>query len=100
MSKIHPSYTFNYFCDISPATSISHFENVEGSRKPSFKNLRQLAEALDVTTDYLLGRTDNPSGNINEADELYRDVKKLNEEDKQLAQDMIKKMLERHHGKN
>ena len=40
-----------------PASSISHFE--KGPRKPSFDNLRRLAAALNVTTDYLLGRTDN-----------------------------------------
>ena len=36
------------------ASAISHFET--GTRKPSFDNLRRLADALDVTTDYLLGR--------------------------------------------
>ena len=36
------------------ASAISHFET--GSRKPSFDNLRRLADALEVTTDYLLGR--------------------------------------------
>lgn len=36
--------------------AISHFET--GSRKPSFDNLRRLADALRVTTDYLLGRSD------------------------------------------
>ena len=36
------------------ASAISHFET--GTRKPSFDNLRRLADALEVTTDYLLGR--------------------------------------------
>ncbi len=35
-------------------SAISHFES--GSRKPSFDNLIKLADALEVTTDYLLGR--------------------------------------------
>ncbi|ATD82414.1 MULTISPECIES: helix-turn-helix domain-containing protein [Desulfovibrio] len=39
-----------------PASSISLFE--KGPRKPSFDNLRRLAGALDITTDYLLGRVD------------------------------------------
>lgn len=40
-----------------PASSISLFE--KGPRKPSFDNLRRLASALEVTTDYLLGRIDS-----------------------------------------
>jgi transcriptional regulator with XRE-family HTH domain len=40
-----------------PSTSISHFEN--SVRKPSFDNLRRLAQALDVPTDYLLGLIDD-----------------------------------------
>ena len=34
-------------------TSIAHFEI--GSRKPSFDNLKKLAVALNVTSDYLIG---------------------------------------------
>src|SRR5260370_33850305 len=36
------------------ASAISHFET--GGRKPSFDNLRRLADALELTTDFLLGR--------------------------------------------
>ena len=57
-----------------PPTSISHFE--AGSRKPSFETLRRLAQALDVTTDYLLGRVDEPNMAA-EATPLYRDLKNL-----------------------
>lgn len=77
-----------------PATSISHFENEEGTRKPSFDNLRSLAKALDVTTDYLLGRADDPHG-IALDEQLYRDVKSLTEADKQFAEDLIKRLAER-----
>lgn len=83
-----------------PSTSISHFEKTDGSRKPSFDNLRRLAKALDVTTDFLLGRTDNPIGAVDEADQLYRDVKMLSDEDKIFAQEMIKRMAERNKEKN
>ena len=41
-----------------PGSSIAHFET--GARKPSFDSLRRLANALEVTTDYLLGRVDEP----------------------------------------
>ena len=39
-----------------PATSISHFESITGTRKPSLENLVKLAYYLRVTTDYLLGK--------------------------------------------
>ncbi|WP_426237363.1 helix-turn-helix domain-containing protein [Pseudomonas sp. TWP3-2] len=41
----------------SNLTMISLFEN--GHRSPSLKNLQVLADLYSVTTDYLLGRTDN-----------------------------------------
>ena len=39
-----------------PAPSISHYER--GRRKPSLENLVRLADALSVSIDFLLGRTD------------------------------------------
>ncbi len=82
-----------------PSTSISHFENPEGTRKPSFDNLRRLANALEVTTDYLLGRSDDHIGMPLAADALYRDVQNLTDVDKEFAQAMIKKMLEKNQPK-
>ena len=59
------------------ATAISHFET--GNRSPSFDNLRRLADALSVSTDYLIGRSDEQmAGQI---DSLFRDVDKLSAED-------------------
>jgi len=72
--------------------AISHFET--GARKPSFDNLKRLADALEVTTDYLLGRVDNPE-EIKEADQLYRDIKNLSSTDKEFAEKMIAEMVKR-----
>lgn len=81
-----------------PSTSISHFENPEGSRKPSFDNLRRLAKALDVTTDYLLGRSDDPVGaTVN--DQLYRNMQLLTDEDRQFAEAMIQNLVQRNQNK-
>jgi len=74
-----------------PSTSIAHFE--AGSRKPSFFNLRKLAETLEVTTDYLLGRVSEPS--MAEAgDVLYRDIGKLSEHNRQIAKNFLKMLTE------
>lgn len=70
-----------------PPASISHFES--GSRKPSFDNLRRLAKALDVSTDYLLGRVDQ-MGLGAASDPIYRHVENLSERDRELAEDFLK----------
>lgn len=78
-----------------PSTSISHFEKEAGTRKPSFDNLRALAKALEVTTDYLLGRTEDIHGNTALDEKLYRDVKSLSEADRTFAENLIKQLAER-----
>ena len=60
-----------------PSTSISHFE--AGRRKPSLVSLRSLADALQVSIDYLLGRTDNPEAHVDSA--AFRDKRRMTEED-------------------
>ena len=75
-----------------PPSSISHFE--AGSRKPSFLNLRRLATALEVTTDYLLGRVDDPEA-FADADPLYRDFKNLSSADRELAHSFMKMLSDR-----
>lgn len=65
-------------------SAVSHFET--GRRSPSFDNLKRLADALDVTTDYLLGRVDQPKGSPRRAagpvvDKLFRDAEKMSQDD-------------------
>jgi len=43
-----------------PVVSVSHFET--GHRFPNAESLRRLADALGVSTDYLLGRVKEPAG--------------------------------------
>lgn len=75
-----------------PPSSIAHFES--GSRKPSFDTLRRLANALEVTTDYLLGRVDEPAL-AESGDPLFRDIGKLTGGDRELAKDFLKMLSER-----
>lgn len=77
---------------LQPA-AISHFET--GARKPSFDNLRRLADALNVTADYLLGRTDDPEG-FAEADVAFRHgFEKLSSDQREIALDFIKVLAKR-----
>jgi len=78
-----------------PATSISHFEKEDGTRKPSFDNLRGLGRALNVTTDYLLGRTEDLQGGAALDEKLYRDVKSLSDADRLIAENLIRQLAAR-----
>jgi len=67
-------------------SAISHFET--GTRKPSFDNLRLLADTLDVTTDYFLGRVADFK-DLAGADRLHRHYDALQEADRKFADDLI-----------
>ncbi|HVM78159.1 MAG TPA: helix-turn-helix transcriptional regulator [Stellaceae bacterium] len=75
-----------------PPSSIAHFE--AGARKPSFDTLRRLANALEVTTDYLLGRVDDP-GLAEAGDPLYRDMGKLTGRDREIAKDFLEMLAKK-----
>jgi transcriptional regulator with XRE-family HTH domain len=79
-----------------PPSSIAHFET--GTRKPSFDTLRRLANALEVSTDYLLGRVELP-GMAEAGDPLYRDVGKLTGHDREIAKDFLKMLAAKNQAK-
>ncbi len=76
-----------------PAASVSHFES--GPRKPSFDNLKALASALNVTTDYLLGRSDTPDASAEAVGSLNRDFSKLTDQDLKLAKEFVELLVNR-----
>lgn len=64
--------------DLQPS-AVSHFET--GRRAPSFDNLKALSEALQVTTDYLLGRVDEPGVMGAATDKLFRHAENMSSDD-------------------
>ena len=62
-------------------SAIAHFE--ANRRKPSFENVRRLAKALDVSTDYLLGF---------QATVAFRNEEKLTRGDRDYVQGLIDKL--------
>lgn len=64
--------------DLQPS-AVSHFET--GRRAPSFDNLKALSEALQVTTDYLLGRVDEPGMMGASTDQLFRHAENMSSDD-------------------
>ena len=79
------------------ASAVSHFET--GARKPSFDNLKRLADALNVTTDYLLGRVDDPAG-LAGAERIHRHLGQLTGSDRKTAEDMIEMLAKRAEQRN
>jgi transcriptional regulator with XRE-family HTH domain len=75
-----------------PPSSVSHFE--AGARKPSMDNLKRLAVALNVTTDYLLGRAETPEAS-GTAGKLHRDMHKLSSDDLKLTEEFVGMLLRR-----
>lgn len=74
------------------ASAISHFET--GTRKPSFDNLRRLADKLEVTTDYLLGRVDEPTQYAG-AGAMFRHFDKLSSEQREAIEETIKSLAQK-----
>jgi transcriptional regulator with XRE-family HTH domain len=72
---------------------ISHFET--GRRAPSLLVLKRLADALQVTIDYLTGRSDDPAGAEPQAvgdsvvARINRSVKILDESQKETVAQMV-----------
>lgn len=66
--------------DMQPS-AIAHFE--ASRRKPSFENVRKLANALDVSSDYLLG--------VKTA-QAFRNEEKLTKGDREYVQGLIDKL--------
>ena len=75
------------------ASAISRFET--GAAKPSFENLRRLAGALRVSTDYLLGLSDDPTASAAHApDPLFRKFEGMTEEQRDFAAKLLDQIAE------
>ena len=68
-----------------PSTSISHIE--AGARKPSLENFFKLAVVLNVSADYLLGRTDQYS-NLG-ADPIAKSIQGLPDSEREMIEKFV-----------
>ena len=77
-----------------PAASISHFES--GVRFPSGKSLRKLADALNVSVDFLLGRTDVPSADLDgpRFQAIFRNIRTMSDEALRDLEELSKTLAE------
>ena len=70
--------------------------NESGRRWPDSETLCRLADALGLTTDYLMGRTDDPDPRAHPAaDTIHRDIRTLGPADRELAHAVIRLLVVR-----
>lgn len=74
-------------------SAISHFEN--NRRSPSFANLKRLANALEVTVDYLLGRAEEPQNPGLVAEQLFRHLEQMSPDDQETITKMAKMLADK-----
>ena len=77
------------------ATLITHFET--GQRKPSFINLIKIADGLEVSVDYLMGRTESISGIPLLESKIFRDYEALSNYDRKVVRDFMAMLAKRKH---
>jgi transcriptional regulator with XRE-family HTH domain len=73
--------------------AVSHYES--GARRPSMRNLRRLSEALEVTTDYLVGRSARPEPAPLPDEPLFLDFERLTTADRELARQLVSQLARR-----
>jgi transcriptional regulator with XRE-family HTH domain len=76
-----------------PTSSIAQFET--NARKPSFSNLRRLATTLQVTTDFLLGRVDEPKIVLETENALFRHLDNISGDDRKLLEAFAEMLAKR-----
>jgi transcriptional regulator with XRE-family HTH domain len=74
-------------------SAISHFET--GGRSPSFDNLKRLADALNVTTDYLLGRTEEAGITGPAIGKLFRHAEHFTDDDLKALENMAEALAKK-----
>ena len=68
-------------------SALSHYES--GARRPSFTNLRRLASALDVSTDYLVGHAPKRQ----QDGDLTAQIARLRPADRELVRALVAPLL-------
>lgn len=69
----------------------STFRNITQGAKPSYDKIAVIADYFDVSGDYLLGRVDDPHGEIVVALSTPKGYDKLTDEEKNFINAMIEK---------
>jgi transcriptional regulator with XRE-family HTH domain len=76
--------------------AVSFFET--GRRAPSFGNLKRLADALEVTTDYLMGRSEFAEVPVEIVPKSIRDEQKLSPKDVKFLRRLVANLIRAKNG--
>ncbi|GAB7057402.1 helix-turn-helix transcriptional regulator [Paenibacillus sp. YK5] len=85
-------------------STLAGYESKEKNRIPREETLKKIADLFETTTDYLLGRTNDPSISIKEVNnmlneqemspedrKILEELKKLTPKDKEYVYDLIRR---------
>lgn len=94
----YSQYTFADAFGVAQST-VGNWE--AGKREPNFETVQRLSDFFNVTTDYLLGKSDNPNpqaqGEVPLVEGLefafFQDYMELDDEDRSVLNDMAERML-------
>ena len=78
--------------------AVSFFET--GRRAPSFGNLKRLADALEVTTDYLMGRSDFAEIPMEIVSKSLRGEQKLSSKDVKFLRRVVNNLIRKKNSQN
>lgn len=63
-------WTQKYVADKIGVARVTYTAYENGTKMPPFDTINNIAELFEVSTDYLMGRTDNPVGKDEEGEDL------------------------------
>ena len=73
--------------------AISHF--VTGVRTPGTSTVRRLADALNVSVEYILGREEEPKGSGPTAGLIFRNAQQLSDDSLEILADFSQTLINR-----
>lgn len=73
--------------------ALSKYET--GDRQPDYQTLKKIADFFDVSTDYLLGRSDDPRLTAEQEKEVYREFEEIKAMIEKLPEEKKKRILQR-----
>ncbi|MEN2765795.1 helix-turn-helix domain-containing protein [Ornithinibacillus xuwenensis] len=71
-------------------STISKYES--GSREPDFGTLQKISDIFDVTTDYLIGKSNNTntSDNNNNPNRAFHNFEEISEQEKEYLEEQLR----------
>ncbi|GAA5418018.1 hypothetical protein Pryu01_03096 [Paraliobacillus ryukyuensis] len=70
-------------------SALSHYE--KDRREPDYETIRNISNVCDVTTDYLLGKTDNPNkSSTSETNRAFNNFDDITDQEKDYLEEQLR----------